>query len=266
MKTLTIGTKAELARHQGPIEKLFIDCFGSRMSLELWQWAYLANPNGEPWVSLCYDDDALVGHYAIIPLPLASAEGRLNTYLSMTTMVAASHRQHGLFVKLAENTYEHAAQAGVDFVMGFPNAMSAPGFKKRLFWDLPPSDYVASMSKAQLLAAAREWPLLDAAQCRLDLRDEALRAWRLSRPGARYTWDDGLVYKEFGDTIDLLAFERVEQLNALPEGRPVNLLLPASLDGLLHFKTFDYPFGGRSIASTFAPEKIMRQMALSDVF
>lgn len=266
MNTVTISTKAELARHQASIEKLFVNCFGSRMSLELWHWAYLANPNGEPLVSLCYDDEALVGHYAIIPLPLASADGRLNTYLSMTTMVAASHRQHGLFVKLAENTYANAAKAGIDFVMGFPNEMSAPGFKKRLHWDLPPSDYVASMSKAQVLVAARELPLFDPAQCRLDLQDRALRDWRLSRPGASYTWDDGLVYKEFGDTIDLLAFDRIEQLDSLPDERTVNLLVPARLDSLLRFKSFDYQFGGRSIGSTFAPEKIVRQMALSDVF
>ena len=112
MDTVTINTKHELARHGEAIETLFLECFGDRLSLALWHWAYLDNPHGAPWVSLCYDSTRLVGHYAMIPLPLTSSQGRLNSFLSMTTMVAASHRQHGLFVKLGQATYDAAKAAG----------------------------------------------------------------------------------------------------------------------------------------------------------
>jgi len=267
MDTLTINSKQELARRAPAIETLFQECFGDRLSVELWRWAYLDNPHGAPWVSLCYDGDRLVGHYAMIPMPLTSSRDRLDAFLSMTTMVAASHRQHGLFVKLGQATYEAATAAGAAFVMGFPNEMSAPGFKRRLNWDLPsPNDYVASLSRTELLDAARRAPLVNPLRYRLDLRAEATRAWRLSRPGARYQWRDGLAYKEFGDTLDLMAFDSIEQLEALPADRRINLLVPADIQALSAYKNFDYPFGGVSLATPFDPSKILRQMAMSDVF
>lgn len=266
MQTITLATKAELVTHETNIETLFSECFGDRLSLALWRWAYLDNPHGEPYLSVCYDEDRLVGHYAMIPMPLSSSHGSLNAYLSMTTMVAASHRQHGLFVKLAQATYDRARADGVDFVMGFPNEMSTPGFRKRLSWDLPPSDYVATVTKAQLLDAARTAPLQGPSCYRLDMRREATRVWRLSRPGAQYFWHDGLAYKAFGDSIDLLAFDEVEQLQALPEDLSINLLLPAEYTALAEFKSFDYQFGGLSLASTFDASEIVRQMALSDLF
>lgn len=267
MDSITINSKQELQRHASAIETLFQECFGDRLSPALWRWAYLDNPHGAPWVSLCYDADRLVGHYAMIPMPLTSSEGRLDAFLSMTTMVAASHRQHGLFVKLGQATYDAATAAGAAYVMGFPNEMSAPGFKRRLNWELQsPNDYVASLSRPELLDAARSAPLIDPQRYRLDLRAETTRAWRLARPGATYQWRDGLAYKEFGDAVDLIAFDDIGQLEALPADRRINLLVPADIQALSAFKSFDYPFGGVSLMSTFEPAKILRQMAMSDVF
>ena len=88
----------------------------------------------------------------------------------------------------------------------------------------------------------------------------------LSRPGAQYQWRDGLAYKEFGDTLDLIAFDTVDQLAALPDERRINLLVPAEMDAFADFKSFDYPFGGLALARAFEPSKIVRQMAMSDVF
>ena len=266
MNTVTVSSKTDLVRHEASIEKLFRECFGDRLSLDLWRWAYLDNPNGEPVASLCYDADLLVGHYAIIPMPLSSSSGRLNSYLSMTTMVMASHRQHGLFVKLAESTYRQALGMGVDFVMGFPNEMSTPGFKKRLNWTLPPSDFVASVSKSQLLELVAAGALTDSAAYRFDLEDEATRRWRLSRPGATYQWEHGLAYKKYDDSIDLLGFGSVADLENLPAHGQINLLVPFDAELLAPYKTFDYQFGGISLISTFDPNCITRQMALSDLF
>lgn len=268
METITIETKLELAKHQDAIEKLFLGAFGSPLPLDLWRWAYLDNPNGEPIVTLCYDDGVLVGHYAMIPMPLRSDREHLNSYISMTTMVAISHRKHYLFTSLAHAAYAIAKVRGVDFVMGFPNEQSAPGFRKRLDWNLPPSDYVASLTKAEVLAAAKSLQGLvgNSDSFRLDLLNESVRSWRLSKPGSTYHWVDGLAFKEYGDTVDLMAFNHPDQLVALPEGRSVNLLLPATVTSLLPHKVFDYQFGGLSLSSPFEPDRIHRQMALSDVF
>jgi GNAT superfamily N-acetyltransferase len=266
MDMITVSDKASLLPHRAAIETLFLECFGDRLSAALWEWAYLHNPNGEPVVALCYDEGKLVGHYAIVAMPLHGTEGRRNAYLSMTTMVAASHRQHGVFVKLAAATYARARELGIDFVMGFPNGASTPGFRKRLEWTLPEPDYVAAVSKAELLAAAGTLAELGQGAFALDLGDVATREWRMARPGADYVWRDGLMFKQFGATLDLLYVAAPLALAQLPADATVNLLLPHSCPIFVEKKVFDYQFGGISLCNNFEPQRILRQMCLSDVF
>lgn len=267
MQTLTVSSKTDLVRHESAIESLFLSCFGDKLSLELWRWAYLDNPNGEPVATLCYDGDTLVGHYAAIPLSLTAAPEPVKAYLSMTTMVAATHRQHGLFVKLAQETYQLAHTRGIDCVIGFPNAMSTPGFRKRLEWDLPDSDFVATVTKPRLLELVAATAIVTPSQHRVNFADEANRRWRLSKPGANYQWDDGLAYKSFDGGVDLMAFESTDQLARLPDDAKVNVLVPAGATAFEAHKAFDYQFGGIGIGGKpFDPARFARQMALSDVF
>lgn len=266
MNILAIDDRSELSAHQSAIEALFTSCFGSRMSADIWRWAYLDNPHGEPYVTVCYDGEQMVGHYAMIPLPLTDGERAVSTYLSMTTMVAASHRQHGLFVKLATATYDRARQRGAAFVMGFPNTMSAPGFQRRLGWKLPVPDRVVTLSRDELLARRGDLQQPGSGKLWLDLRDERHRAWRLARPGATYEWRDGLAFKRYGDGIDVLWYERPDSLEQLPDARQVNLLVLAGTPGFDGLPSFDYQFGGTDLAVEFADASIVRQMALSDVF
>jgi len=266
MDILTINSKAALLEHKFNIEILFLECFGDRLSLDLWNWAYIDNPNGEPLVSLCYDGERLVGHYAMVPLPVSGEMGTYNSYLSMTTMVAATHRQHGLFVKLAGVTNERAIVQDIDFVMGFPNPMSTPGFRKKLGWDLPPTDYVVKVEKSQLLNPAVAERLAPRGRYALDLTDETLCAWRLAKPGMRYIRRDGIVYKEFEGGVDLIYFAAPEALDELPDGCSINLLVPHDFGMFEEQKVFEYQFGGLSLKRQFIPDQIDRQMCLSDVF
>jgi hypothetical protein len=265
MQTVALDTRQALSAHEAAIERLFLECFGDRMSLDIWRWAYFHNPNGEPWVTVCYDGDAMVGHYAMIPMPIGAHGTRLRTCLSMTTMVAATHRQHGLFVKLATSTYERARDAGVEWVMGFPNEMSAPGFERRLAWVLGEPDCIVSAPAENWW---REFETLrnNTELLRLDLRDESTRQWRLSRPGARYEWQDGIAYKRFGETIDVLSYDAPEQLRLFPGFVKVNLLLPSGHPCAQRFEATPYRFGGVSLAGSFNANRILRNMALSDVF
>lgn len=265
MNIITITSKASLLEHRNAIEQLFFASFGQRILGEVWDWAYQLNPNGEPVATLCYDNGALVGHYAIVPMPLSSAEVRMNSYISMTTMVAESHRKFGLFTQLAMVNYARAAELGVDFVFGFPNAQSTPGFRKRLNWVLPESDYVATVNKAALLEQAADGKLYKRDRLSLDLAQPALREWRLSRPGAAYTFDQGLAYKRQGDALDLLWWEHPDRLVYLPDGVRINLLVEASA-GLEPNRQFDYQFGGIGLCSEFNHAEIHRVMALSDLF
>lgn len=265
MDIIQIRDKAGFVAHRDAIEALFTECFGDRLSAEVWEWAYLSNPNGAGVASLCYDGARLVGHYAAIPVRLKNEARVANAYQSMTTMVSANYRKEGLFVKLARDTYEQGRELGIDWVIGFPNAMSAPGFRKKLNWDLPSPDYVATLNKTELLQAAEHFRRRPD-QWRLDLDDEANRKWRLSKPGATCIWDDGLAYKRQSNSIDVLGFEEPSQFNHLPEDISINILVPATVQALRPRLSFEYQFGGIGISTPFNPHQIHRQMGLSDVF
>ncbi|MCU6433892.1 GNAT family N-acetyltransferase [Undibacterium sp. Jales W-56] len=266
MKLISLNSKTELQSHENAIAALFLDCFGKPISEALWRWAYLDNPHGDPVVSLCYDGDILVGHYAMIPMPLSLQEQRINSYLSITTMVTELQRKAGLFAQLGDLTYQRGLELGIDFVMGFPNALATPGRKKRLQWNIPAPDFVASLKKSELLEKAKETDFFSKKSWRLNLNDEISRCWRLSRPGGDYHWDNGLAYKKFGDSIDLMYFFSINELERLPEDCKINVLVPATADAFRSYWVFDYQFGGRSLRMPFNSEMIMRQMALSDVF
>jgi hypothetical protein len=265
MNIFTVTTKPSLLAHRNAIEHLFSISFGQRALGEVWDWAYLRNPSGDPIVTLCYDNGNLVGHYAIVPMPLSNEELTKRSYISMTTMVAESHRKFGLFTKMATENYAHARQSGVDFVFGFPNSDSTPGFGKRLNWTLPESDYVVTLDKSAVLHLVADGKLDKRAHLSLDLTIPALREWRLSRPGANYSYDNGIAYKRLGNTLDLLWWEHPGRLVHLPDGVRVNLLLEAS-SGIKSNRLFDYQFGGLGLCSEFNHSDISREMALSDLF
>lgn len=266
MEIISIYEKQELLKHKAKINALFSECFAGREIGDLWDWAYIKNPNNDPIVTLCYENNCLVGHYAIMSLPLRSGTSVINTYLSMTTMVAESHRKYGLFQKLAEVTYEVANKLGVDFIMGFPNALSTPGFKKRLNWVLPPTDYVARVTHEQLFQKSNISMLLSEKAYTLNLQDQKTLMWRMSRPGAEYFWNEGLLYKEFDGAIDVMYYETVDDLKKIPDCKYINILIGNENSQLRDSMVFEYQFGGIRINKEFEPSNINRQMCLSDVF
>jgi hypothetical protein len=266
VKYVQVDTKENLVAHQEAIARLFSDSFGDRSIDQTWSWAYLQNPTGEPLVTLCYEGDALVGHYAVIPMPLVSNSCRRNAYLSMTTMVATTHRKLGLFSELAQATYGMAMDCGADFIMGFPNQNSAPGFRKRLNWNLPHSDFVATISKDQLVDFIKQNKVKSQDMLKLDLQNVPVRNWRLSRPGTTYHWEGGCVWKIHSGQIDLIWYDSNSVLEVLPSNLPINLLMHSSELQYLEYKSFDYQFGGLGMNDDFNPSEIARDMAISDLF
>jgi hypothetical protein len=266
MEIVSISDKQELLKHKFEINRLFSECFAQRNIGDLWDWAYIKNPNNVPIVTLCYEENRLVGHYAIMSMPLWSGNAVINSYLSMTTMVAQSHRKYGLFQKLAADTYETAAKLGVDFIIGFPNVLSTPGFKKRLNWVLPPTDYVARITKEQLFGGSSISMLLSKKAYKLNLHDQKTLMWRMSKPGAKYFWNDGLLFKEFNDSIDIMYFDNEDDLKKIPDGKYINILIGNENTQLRDSMIFEYQFGGVRINKEFVPSIINRQMCLSDVF
>ena len=268
MKLFTLSDKRELEQFEWPLLSLFQECFGQSLSSPLWKWAYIENPHGSPFVSMCEDNGKIVGHYAMIPFPMyAMGKMPLNAYLSMTTMVAPTHRKYGLFVKLAELTYAEAHKHSADCVIGFPNEMSIPGFRKRLNWSLDVMDYVVCIDRSTLLSTKPLRDLFDSKDkyC-LDMFNMETRSWRLNKPGVKYFWNDGIITKKHGEHIDLLFSNNSSFLENLPDNIMINVLVPGDISELRPYKIFDYQFGGRGFDNALDVKNFSRMMIMSDVF
>ena len=267
MQTEVIDSKKALVLLRGQILSLFSECYGKELPGALWDWAYIDNVFGNPVVTVCIDGGKVVAHYAVVPFFLHNGQGdELRSYLSMTTMVAPSHRNGGLFVKLADITYERMVANGGTAVVGFPNTQSSPGFKKYLGWTLDEMDYVALVGRSELLAdEALKQQLDDRSRFALNMGEATIRKWRMARPGGTYHDMGGCVVKSFGDNYDLMWAQDSSALASLPGGRRFNLLVEAANPAHLAHKQFDYQFGYRHFngASGLA---VCKTLSLSDVF
>lgn len=117
------------------ITELFESVFGKPMSVEYWNWRFKNNPSHKYAIKLMWDDQTLVGHYAVSPVVLDIDHTQQLTGLSMTTMTHSSYTGLGVFQQLAESLYKDMqTRHGMVAVWGFPNNNSHRGFIKNLSW------------------------------------------------------------------------------------------------------------------------------------
>lgn len=133
-------------------------------SLEAFEWQYFENTTSELFVDLAIapetngtESERLAAIYASLPGNFRIGEERRLGLQSLDTLTAPDFRGKGLFVTLAKQTFERAAESGAALIYGFPNGSSAHGFFKKLGWhSLDPVpflirplrlDYVASRFK-----------------------------------------------------------------------------------------------------------------------
>lgn len=115
---------------------LFKEVFGQELSLAFWRWRFIENPFGRGIIKLLFDGQELIGHYALMPVAVQVKSGVVKAAFSMTTMTHPDYSGKGIFAYLAEETYKLCQERGLNFVYGFPNRNSYPGFAKRLRWHL----------------------------------------------------------------------------------------------------------------------------------
>jgi hypothetical protein len=80
------------------------------------------------------DTGMAVAFYGVIPCFLQHAERILRSAQSADTMTHPQYRNQGLFVKLANLTFNLCKANGIQLVFGFPNQNSLPGFINKLGW------------------------------------------------------------------------------------------------------------------------------------
>jgi hypothetical protein len=128
LKEYTIGDETKIL-------DLFKLVFKKEMSLDYWNWRFKRNPIGKVMIQLMYDEQKLIGHYAVCPIVLKYKEMEITTALSMTTMTHPDYNGKGVFSTLAIELYKKENQINnLQSVWGFPNVNSHYGFIKNLNW------------------------------------------------------------------------------------------------------------------------------------
>jgi hypothetical protein len=266
LQTRVLGGRNELLKFKDGIATLFGRCFSFGLKLDLWEWAYLDNPNGPPIVAVAVNSCGLVvGHYAVIPVSFLDSEQGCSRvfYLSMTTMVDREYQAQGLFQVLAQMVYKEAAYRHTTIIYGFPNKNSLNGFKKRLSWHVDGSVICStSAAEAQSVLSSRSSRYYCA------LQGDQL-TWRMNKPGGLYKLVSGCLFKYSAFGLDFIGSARkFSVLDALPPGQIINLLLhedEADRFGILQRNP--YPFGTRSLGLGLENNReIGLCMAMSDVF
>ncbi len=145
---------------------LFRTVFGRSRSVEHWRWQFRDNPYGGPFVTLARreDDGAVVGSYSVMPVRLNLMGRPVLACQSVDTAVHPDHRGQRIFERTAADCYAGCADAGLQAVIGFPNANSYPGFMRALDWRriVFPVQHVLRLGIGPGLGRALGVPLLPA--------------------------------------------------------------------------------------------------------
>ncbi len=94
---------------------------------------------GEPHLGyIAYSEDGEpAAFYGVYAHPMIIDGVKYIAAQSGDTMTHKLHGGKGLFTTLAKMTYDLAKEKGIDFIFGFPNYNSYPGFVKKLSWTCP---------------------------------------------------------------------------------------------------------------------------------
>jgi hypothetical protein len=101
--------------------------------------------------------------YGVYPQWMEYEGKRYLAAQSGDTMTHPAHSGKGLFTTLARMTYDLAKQEGIQFIFGFPNKNSYPGFVKKLNWTHHENivDYTINIYALPLAAAVKKLPFLE---------------------------------------------------------------------------------------------------------
>lgn len=110
-------------------------------------------------------DGKAAAYYGVIPCIVQLGGQKILAAQSADTMTHPAHQKKGLFLLLAQKTYDLARQKNIRFIFGFPNQNSYKGFVK-LNWQFTPDQlqyftvsgslfpYAKLLSRSRTLSAA----------------------------------------------------------------------------------------------------------------
>lgn len=144
------------------------------------RWQYAENPIGPMFGYNAYCDNELVAHYALMPIVAEFSGNKEKGLLSLNTATHPAHRGKKLFPKLAQKSYQSAREQGFGFVIGIANALSTPGFLRKLNFQ-----FVGSLEAKIGVGRLKYKNVKPQTSFKVNWKSENL-SWRLSNPSLSY--------------------------------------------------------------------------------
>lgn len=120
---------------ESKILDLFKLVFKQKLTHDQWLWRFRNNPAGKHLIKLMWDNDKLVGHYAVSPIYMKVEGEDVLTAHSLTTMTHPDYGGRGVFKQLSSALYEDLEnEMNCKAIWGYPNNNSHYGFVKSLKW------------------------------------------------------------------------------------------------------------------------------------
>lgn len=117
-------------------EKSILDLYNSIYSTErdkiYWDWQFKHYPGGKPIICLGEHNEKLVGQTTLLPSIINYQGKELSAGYSIDSMVAKEYRRQGVFVKLAQKSYDLGIKQGLSFRYGFPIYGALLGLTEKL--------------------------------------------------------------------------------------------------------------------------------------
>ena len=270
MRYILITDKEELIKYKEKIFNLYFNCWKKEMCHDYWNWFYIDNPCGSPIVSLVFDDNLLVSHYAVIPLCSKLDDTKLNSYLSADTLTHTEYRGRGLFTIQAKMTFLLLKDIlKADIVFGFPNKNSVNGFRKRLGWTILPPDYLVDLRKEDTNELVKYGGFLMNKKNKLKINPSIIK-WRLSKPNIVYSLSNNILSKNYIDKISILSINwefycESDIYNKLNSNEKYNILINGDFGGFHNNTKNEYLFGYLWLNKNLG-EIGSKSLLLSDVF
>ena len=110
---------------------------------------------------IAYNDQQPVAYYGVVPCFIKYNEEMILAAQSVDTMTHPAYRYQGLFVQLAERTFDLCRMEGINLIFGFPNQNSLKGFMK-LGWQTTEvmNNYEIPVTGISLENMARQIPFV----------------------------------------------------------------------------------------------------------
>ncbi|HZX59394.1 MAG TPA: GNAT family N-acetyltransferase [Mucilaginibacter sp.] len=120
------------------LDKLHTAVYGKRQAADYFEKKYDTAYLGVEYIGyIAYDNNRVpIAYYGVVPCFIRYNDQLYLGAQSVDTMTHEKYRFKGLFVQLANLTYDLAMDEGITFIFGFPNQNSLHGFLVKLKWQM----------------------------------------------------------------------------------------------------------------------------------